>query len=65
MADKQFARQQNREKTNQTMSEVHSHTGAVRSLCPESFEPEVPYQQSHEVLLYQADGSRVKHLGPT
>ena len=30
---------------------------------PESFEPEVPYQQSHEVALYQADGSREQHLG--
>ena len=38
-------------------NELFCGIGAARSVCPKSFEPEVPYQQSHK-----ARGSRAKHF---
>ena len=38
-------------------------TRAVRSVCPTTFRPDVPIEQSGEIPLHQADGTRVAHFG--
>ena len=38
-------------------------TGAARSMCPTTFRPDVPIEQSGEIPLHQADGTRVAHFG--
>ena len=44
-------------------SQVLFDTGAARSVCPTTFGPDVPTEQSEEIPLHQADGTRVTHFG--